>query len=77
MVQMELSEALDLIQALGLGSVLTAAIYGLGRWALEWQRGRNRVAEIKALRDAQLALDRQHEKQPRRQLDRPRPPPPR
>jgi hypothetical protein len=72
----EVSEVIRLVQVLGLGGALTAFVYGCGRWALEWQRGKNRTAEINALCETQLILDREREKRSRRQLGRPRPPPP-
>jgi hypothetical protein len=50
----ELSETFDLLRVLATGS-LAAAVVQTGRIILERVRGRNRIAEIEAERDAEIA----------------------
>jgi hypothetical protein len=50
-----LSETFDLIGTLVSGGVITAIVYGCTRVALEWKRGKNRVAEIEAESAAEVA----------------------
>jgi formylmethanofuran dehydrogenase subunit E len=50
----ELSETFDLLRVLATGR-LAAAVVQTGRIILERVRGRNRIAEIEAERDAEIA----------------------
>jgi hypothetical protein len=47
-------EILELLRVLGMGGALTAAVVQTGRIVLEWVRGRNRIAEIKATNEAEI-----------------------
>jgi hypothetical protein len=50
-----LPETLDLVRVLASGGVLTAVVYQCGQAVLEWRRGKNRVAEIRATGAAEVA----------------------
>jgi hypothetical protein len=68
-----LSQILDLLPALATGGVLTAAVVQTGHVAVEWMKGRNRRAEIKATSDAEIRrlqaeLQLERETQPRPDL---------
>jgi hypothetical protein len=80
----QVSEALDLLPMLATGGVLTAAVVQSGHVAVEWMKGWNRRAEIKATSDAdlkKLQLELQLERERNRALTSSQlsigPPPPR
>lgn len=50
-----LSETFELLRLLATGGVATAVVVQVGQYVRERQRGRNRLAEIRAERDAEVA----------------------
>jgi hypothetical protein len=50
-----LSETFELLRLLATGGVATAVVVQVGQYVRERQRGRNRLKEIQAERDAEIA----------------------